>query len=121
VKAFTGLSVLCLLVGPGAGDVPVPDRHQTKVPVVMVISEKLALNLQWVLSWVVVNLVAMQASLLSSLDAVPTARWIGKLHLCEQDYHKLLEFFFLRFCSFGRSSPLAVAQSAKMEPCCTAV
>ena len=38
-EAITGLSVLCLLVGPGVGDLPVPDRHQTLVPVVMAISE----------------------------------------------------------------------------------
>jgi hypothetical protein len=98
MEAFTGLSVLCLLVGPGAGDVPVPDRHQTKVPVVMMISEKQAKSPFGYSAGCMVNLM-MQASLLSSLDAVPTARWIGKLHLCEQDYHKLLEFFFLRFCS----------------------
>ena len=38
-EAITGLSVLCLLVGPGVGDLPVSDRHQTLVPVVMAISE----------------------------------------------------------------------------------
>jgi len=47
----------------------------------------------WILIWAGCDVV-MQASLLSLKDTGPTASMSWNLHLCEQDYHKLLEFFF---------------------------
>jgi uncharacterized membrane protein len=41
--------------------------------------------------------VVMQASLLSMMILVPTASRSRNLDLCEQYYHKLLEFFFFDF------------------------
>ena len=38
------------------------------------------------------------------------------LHLCEQDYHKLLEFFFFDSVPPGRSSSLAGARPVKAAP-----
>jgi len=57
----------------------------------------------------------MQASLLSFNRSIGSRS--RKLHLCEQDYHKLLEFFFFVSVPPSRSSSLAVVvQSVKMAP-----
>lgn len=68
------------------------------------------------LVWERVDTGLMQASLLSSMILGPTASWSRNLNLCEQYYHKLLEFFFLDLSSQCRSSSLAGGPPLKEAP-----